>query len=274
MKLTSKLVALALALGFTSQAFAAAITPGINTGGSDLVLNAYDPVAGVSFSENLNILFQNFAPTSAAAATSQSWNLGSNAQWNSFLSLSAASDSSYLSDIQYNVVAWQSTNAGNTQIYTTVPTGTTAAALQALKNAQLYTAVKNVNSFPQSLLGSTQVSADQGSTVDVQSGPTDGAYFGVGFNAKWSGQLPVTSVGNLGQSTQFDEILASSSSGLSKVNVTQFATATGADTWNLSDGGLLTYTAPAAAVPEPESYALIGLGLFAAVLARRSKKSI
>ena len=257
-----KLAILSLALVGTAPAFAS-IAPA-SSGNGSLILSVYDPVAQVSYTANLNILFNNFLPGSVAATTDQSWNLSSDANWHTFLSLTSAADG-----LQYSVVAGSNISINNQQYFIT--SNSALATIKSETNSQLkgFSAVDNY-------IAAVNLSPNfaNGSLVEVSQSPADDAYLGNAFRSNWDGKFTGNDMANLGATLSFYELGLNGTANLSKVKVTQFGNNLGAASWDLSSGGLLTYEVPASTVAEPETCLLFGLGLGAAVLARRTRKSI
>ncbi|MCW5623136.1 MAG: PEP-CTERM sorting domain-containing protein [Burkholderiales bacterium] len=253
------IVAAAALAGFAGSA-GAAIDNG-STGNGSLFLNVYDSVAGVSFVKDLGISVADFAPTQGVPAY-LNFDLSGDQDWTTFVSLTTAGN------VAWNVVALGDTrpvSPGSTahQIYYS----TTPDAVETIDNTR-NSQLKQffiTNSYVQAV--NPLLDAENGSAVHVAEGSADFSYFGFGFQDNWGGKATFSSVGALDAELAFYKLsLGGTGANLTNIVVTPYE-----QTWLLSSDGTLTYGV--AAVPEPETWALLGLGLAGIGFAVRRRKT-
>jgi len=254
-----------LALG-VSPAFAT-ITGIKAASAGELFLSVYDPVAKVSYTKDLGDQFSNFASFLSVATTagySTAWDFTSDANWQTYLSKASLANSSWL------VMGWQSTQysvkvSGNTNMLVTIKNGdeeklgvqgqglvTTSFFGFQGQVANFYSAVNLTGTHPTQANGSSFNTVLDGAALVGEGLP---AILTPTFNT--NSQIQDANV--IGATANLTMQTNSSSAATAMTKVTMLgsftlnASPTGADT--------LVYTAPAAAVPEPSSYALLLAGL-------------
>lgn len=271
MKLTTKLLAGALALAAAGVASAQAVTPSPNAAtGSDLLFIAFDLNAKTSFVMDLGVTLSAFS-SSTTAANGNVWSvLGANSQFASYESASlSAAGATYgygnnaLAGTTWAVVAGQTGSIKNLDI--TAQNGATVGNSIATKLSPI---VGNIGYMVSSsglnngIITPTQLQAGYfSSTWD---------YTNAGF-AIGQGDLNYSILNNVGQSANFITYNYTGGTGLTPRTPTTFGGVATPSTFNF-DGSNLTYSvAQVAAVPEPSSYAMLlaGLLLVGTMVARR-----
>lgn len=261
----------AVALVAAGQSFAAidlastnaASTP-VTTGGSEVIFYAWDSSVGASFTFDTGIKFEDFRIGSAAANTSQSFSFGS-------LSLASGAYSEYtaaiggdFSNTTWGVVALRAGSPLNVLGAATL--ATTVRDDQDLVAAGLVSgSVKsiNANGFNATLLTANQNghAAGDSLTGDFAVDGNDG-YIGTIIQDNMI-KLPIEATNFVGDTGYKFFLVEAASSNSAAPVVNEYA-----GTWSYN-GNTLNYAV--AAVPEPETYAMLlaGLGLIGAVARRR-----
>lgn len=284
MKLKSALLATTASLAL--PAFAA-IAPA-TTGDGELFLAVYDSTAKVSYTLDLGITLSAFRAAADGAASlagpgeyGKTW-LVDDANFTSFMAQSS------MANTRWAVMAADSSGAptapGNQRLLTTVAAGTSETTMKQTINQKLtdglgaaqmgnfFNAVNVTGTH-----GAVGVALDysvNGSSVNAEA-DTGRSYFGEsgGTSATLNNNLRFSAGNMLGASSDFYYVTQSSSSPGSPIALDRFDNKWGAASFALAQdaGGqyALTY---AVAVPEPETYALMLLGLAAVgAIARRRK---
>lgn len=240
------------------------IIPGSRNG--TVFFNAYDPVAAVSYIRGLDQTYNSFAPTQGAPA-SLSYNLATDPDWNAFLARVTPGN------ILYNVVSLGDSGNGRNNFLSTV-------RLNPSLDATTLTSQELANATSQAVVGTTpatdnfglggfsgvvgyvnlsnaSVDATFNSTYRVRDGATDVQYFGFGFQDNWAGSAYFSSTALAGTALAFAKLAPGSTPdvGSQPVGVTAYE-----GYWKLGTDGVLTYTG-VTPVPEPGTWALMGLGL-------------
>ena len=272
-------VAAALAAG-AAQASINTFDSADGAGGS-LVLDLWNQTAQQSATFDLGLDTIGFTPAAfSTAGTQVSWNLNTgtlnstgsfdvssllagvsgdwSAAWNTFApSLAGAS---------FAVVAGDhSGSTAPTQYYLST-SSSTLAAVKTTSNTNILGFFTNVNPslVAANNLGNNPSVANGADVTDSSSAAYQGAAKALADN--WHNQAPFTATGNIGSDLAFYSLQGVGSLPLTKVAVNQFG---GVFDLN-ADSGVLTYTV-AAAVPEPETYAMLlaGLGMLGMIARRR-----
>lgn len=169
-----------------------------------------------------------------------------------------------LSNVFWNVAAGDS--AGDKRVLTTAADG----VLPSISNFN-FTAVTTAIDFfagQSNALGTHGTTTDGSNTATAADGPALASSLSWGNN--FAGSAGWNNAGAVGQSLDFFLLDQNGTNNQNNVLVTQFAFSRDM-TWTLRDNGMLVYTA--APIPEPATYALMGLGLLTvAGIARRSAK--
>lgn len=241
MKFQLKSIAAAAALALFAGHAAAAIQPINNASGSELVFYVFDEVTKTSYVQDLGVAFNSFLPGTAASTSPFSATLG-NTAWNSYVS-SVGGDTS---NSYWGVAAViRPTVAGGSYgLISTVRDGETAVGQN--RGA----AATGISTFFGNMVTSANAFTG-GTTADNVS------YFS---NATTSENWASAMRHNFGGKTFLTDNLIGTSAAFTYVDITT-ATAGITDysgTWSF-DGSNLTYAV--AAVPEPETYAMMLAGL-------------
>lgn len=254
----------ALVLAMASSAFAT-IQTGL-TGNGSLVAVAYDATDKATFVFDTGLRTNDIT---ANPTGNLSFNFGSSANWQSFLSLAGANDIQWTVFSNNNVAS-----TSNYKILTTAAAGTTNTTGGNSVNSYFPSAAGGPNPWltainsvvdPATNTAFTTVAVN-GTAYDFGSQVDSGA-FGTSFN----GNVKFETTASLGTAQSFYQLTRNGTANLTKINVTGLGVnannPAGADQtgqWLLAASGALTYTAtPVATVPEPESLALSLTGIAA-----------
>lgn len=261
----------AVALAAAGQAFAAidlantnVIGTPVTTGGTEVFFYAWDATVGASFTFDTGFKFEDFRIGSAAANTSQSFSFAS-------LSLASSAYNSYTSAIggdfsntTWGVVALRAGSAGGAPGSVTL--ATTVRDNQSLVDAGLTSgAVKLINGagFNSTLLAANAAGHAAGTSLTGDFA-VDGsnAYVGTIIQDNMI-KLPIEATNFVGSNEYKFFLAEATTSNGPAPTVSEYA-----GTWSFN-GNSLNYAV--AAVPEPETYAMLlaGLGLIGAVARRR-----
>jgi len=255
-----------LALG-VSPAFAAitGMTPGKP---GEMFLTVYDPVAKVSYTKDLGDKYSNFASFLSVATTagySTAWDFTGDANWQSYLAKASLANSSWL------VMGWESTTfgtqvPGHTNMLVTVKNGDESklgVQGQSLVTASFFNFKGQVANF----YNAVNVTGTHGTLANGSSYNTvlDGAalagedYTGAVQTPTFNRNAQIQDVNAIGATAN---LTLQTNNSTAATDPTKF-TMLGSFTLNASTTGAdtLVYSAPAAAVPEPSSYALLLAGL-------------
>jgi hypothetical protein len=266
----------AIALVAAGQSFAAV---DLASGNSSVLLTVFDVTSKTSATFDLGVQFGDFVGSSALsglyhttdpglgayATTGHSWDLSTGAYssvWSSFMSQTAAGDV-----LQYSL---QAGSIGNKGILTTAfsdPTGKD-------KNQGINGAVLGNNGttgyFGSVVKHLNDSTISNGSATLEPFASTNPANFGQGGGDRWFGKLATSSLIDLGSTTNLYYGSATSNSALGTAFWTGLNNGVGLSTFSVSSTGVATY-AVAAAVPEPQTYAMLlaGFALMGLIARRR-----
>ena len=280
LKLTALAGAVALALG-AGQASASIILA--DTGNSEMVLSVWDTARNTGYTLDLGFRQNTLAVGGVGSQTGIISNSGSllmsfapDALLTSFLADSASNGS--LGSVRWNVVGGDGAGSGaNTlRLLTTAQSSVAEATIELLSSAQMTNMLTAFNGYAAQVnsgtTGTHQTQAN-GSNIEVVGDGlgNDFAYAGgAGWGTAFGGNGNFTNAAGLGQGLNFWS-LSNGSNGFAKVVATQFFGASAPALWTLANDGTLTF----AAVPEAETWALLGLGLIGVgALARRRGRAL
>lgn len=281
LKLTTLAGAVALALGAGQASASITLT---DTGNSEVVFSVWDTARNVGYTRDLGIL-QNTLTTAGTATQSGvientgnvSMQYSADALLLQFLADSTANGS--LGSVLWNVAGGDSTglSAGNRRIITTALGTVTESQIELLATAQMSNMLGNLNTYISNVnsgtTGTHQAQANGSNIETVGDGlGNDLAYAGGPLWSTAFGNLAnFVNAAGLGQGLNFWS-LSNGATGIAKVAATQFFGQGGAlAQWTLANDGTLTF----AAVPEAETWALLGLGLIGVgALARRRGRAL
>ncbi|MFZ5493662.1 MAG: PEP-CTERM sorting domain-containing protein [Pseudomonadota bacterium] len=281
MKLKLTALAGAAALALTSGYASALVIP-MSSGNSEMWFSVWDPVNLTSYTRDLGF-FQNTLTTASVAGQTGviqntnglSMQFGPDALLTQFLADSAAN----LDKLRWNVAGGDGTGlaAGNRRIIVTAQENVTKTQIQNLASQQMSNMISAadtyVNAVNSNTLGTHQTQ-DNGSHIEVMGDGlgNDNSYAGGGlWGPAFGGNGNFQNAGFLGDSLNF-WWLSNGSSAIAKITATQFLGLGGnVATWTLANDGTLTF----AAVPEAETWALLGLGLLGVgALTRRRGRAL
>lgn len=281
MKLKLTALAGAAALALTSGSASALVIP-MSSGNSEMWFSVWDPVRQASYTRDLGVLQNTLttAGTSTQTGVIQNTNglsmqFGPDALLTQFLADSAAN----LDQLRWNVAGGDGTgsSANTRRVITTAAESVTQTQIQRLATQQMNNMIAAANNYVNAVnsntLGTHQTQ-DNGSHIEVvgdglsndlsyAGGPFWGAAFGTNAN--------FINAGFLGDSLNFWQ-MSNGPNALSFVTATQFLGLGGnVATWTFANDGTLTF----AAVPEAETWALLGLGLLGVgALTRRRGRAL
>lgn len=278
LKLTALAGAVALALG-AGQA-SASIIPA-DTGDSEMVLSVWDAARNTSYTLDLGFFQSTLTPAGVSSQSGTISNSGSlvmsfapDALLTQFLADSSANGS--LGSVLWNVVGGDGTGLtlNTRKILVTAQSTVTEATIEALNNVQMGNMLTAFNNYvAQVNTVGTHPTATNGSNIEVvgDSQDNDFAYAGSGaWSTAFGGNGNFNNAAGLDQGLNFWS-LSNGSTSSSKISATQFFGAPGPALWTLASDGTLTF----AAVPEAETWALLGLGLLGAgAVARRRSRAL
>jgi hypothetical protein len=279
----TKLTVLAGAAALALMAGSASATIDLtDTGDSEVVFSIWDPIANAGYTRDLGFNQSTLTTAGTASQSGVISNTGSLSMQfaaddllTQFLTTYAADASSLL----WNVAGGDSTGitAGSKRTITTAQTSVTKATIQLLQGTQMFNMLGNENNyFSQVNSGTTGTQQTQanGSNIEVTGDGlgndmayAGGPYWGTGFG----NTANFSNAAGLGQSLNFWS-LANGATASAKITATQFLGAGGnLAQWTLANDGTLTF----AAVPEADTWALLGLGLIGVgALARRRGRDL
>jgi hypothetical protein len=270
-----KLIAAAALVALGTHA-TAAIAP-FTSGNGEIFLAVQDDINKVSFTFDTGITMDAFFGIGNVGGTALSFAVGANPFWTTFVQ--GLTGGASLSTIRWIVIAGDSTGntaAGAQRLLTTVfnETGTTAAEqearIESTTNGQFslgtgstqagtfFSAINTTGSH--GVPGTAPDPLVNGASVNADPDPGN-AYFGSvgGLSATLNGNAQFNSGNALGTASNFYYVTRTGSATGGFVQAASFGTEAGLGEWNFN-GQVLTYTAP---IPEPETYAMMALGLMA-----------
>lgn len=276
LKLTALAGAVALALG-AGQA-SASIIPS-DTGNSEMVLSVWDSVRQTSYTLDLGFRQSTLTPTGVSTqsgiisnSTPQLMSFAPDTLLTQFLADSAANNS--LGSVLWNVVGGDGTGTtlNTRKLLVTAQSSVTEAQIETLIGTQMNNMLGNFNGYVSQVnTVGTHGTETNGHNIEVVGDGlgNDFAYAGL-FGNDFGGNGNFNNAGGLDQGLNF-WWLSNGSIASSKISATPFSGASAPAIWTLASNGTLTF----AAVPEAETWALLGLGLLGAgVVARRRSRAL
>ena len=274
-----QLKALVAALALVAAVPASAAIDQAVTGNGSFVLSVWDSVANISASFDLGKTYSEFSTAANAsfansgvntAGTAFSWDLTSGdyaSAWASFASVANEANASWA------ITAGDNLGSGSgSRGYITTYTGATFAALNT---NGLVAGVGKFDVYVDNLgtnesLVQNHTTALNGANTAVTSKLSYSPEFYFGGRNFGTGPM---SVGTVGSSLGLVQTLTGAS-GVNQVTNTIYSNANGISTFTLTSNGQLAYAAAVAAVPEPETYAMLlaGLGFMGFVARRKQAK--
>ena len=261
-----KLIALTLALAAAGQAHAAG-TVDFTSGDGNLFLSVWDPVAQTSYSRDLGVDLNSFAPNATIGATptfnSQYETAGYTQNFAADATLQQYLSTANKTNLVWNIGAGDNQGSGKNG-YRFLSTSSMGASTVAGEYNSQVKNFSNSNNVANAI-ATTLASAGTSSLTATGADPfyAGNSYYSNNWDSQATGWL---STAALGGNSNFVFLTPSGTSGLAKAVVHQFGytNAQGqfeAATWTLGTNGTLAYSLPAAPVPEPETWAMLGVGL-------------
>ena len=262
-----KFIALALAAAAAGQAHAAG-TVDFTSGDGNLVLSVWDPAAQTSYSRDLGVDLNSFAPNAvvntAPTFNSQYETAGYTQSFTADGLLQQYLSTANQANLVWNIGAGDITSTGlnGYRFLSTSSMGASTVAGETNTQVKSFGVSNSVANAIATNLASAGTSSLTATAADGFMYAGDSSY-GNNWDSQAKGWVNTAA---LGGSSNFVFLTPSSISGLSKADVHQFGytNAQGqfeAATWILASNGTLTYGVPAAPVPEPETWAMLGVGL-------------
>jgi len=279
-KLTALAGAVALALG-AGQA-SASIIPA-DTGDSEMVLSVWDAARNTSYTLDLGFFQSTLTPAGVSLQSGTISNSGAlvmsfaaDALLTQFLADSSANGS--LGSVLWNVVGGDATGLSldNRKILSTAQSSVTEAQIELTSSNVMGNMLSTFNTYVSQVNSGTvgtHGTQANGSNIEVDGDGlgNDFAYAGGGgWGTAFGGNGNFNNAGGLDQGLNF-WWLSNGSSAFAKISATQFLGNAAPAIWTLASNGTLTF----AAVPEAETWALLGLGLLGAgAVARRRSRAL
>lgn len=279
-KLTALAGAVALALG-AGQASASIVPADTLTGNSEMVLSVWDTVRQTSYTLDLGFFQSTLTPVGVSSqsgvisnSTPLLMSFAPDAMLTQFLADSSASGS--LGSVLWNVVGGDGTGLqlNNRKILVTAQSAVAEGTIELLQGAQMYNMLTAFNGYVSQVnTVGTHPTETNGHNIEVFGDGLDNDFAyagGAGWNTSFGGNGNFVNAGRLDQGLNFWS-LSNGSSSSARISATQFFGASAPAIWTLASNGTLTF----AAVPEAETWALLGLGLLGAgAVARRRSRAL
>ncbi|NWG87723.1 MAG: PEP-CTERM sorting domain-containing protein [Hydrogenophilaceae bacterium] len=267
-----KLKMIVAALAFAAAGSANADLSNSLSGNGSLFLGVIDLTGQVSATFDLGINMDSFQPGFTSYTT---WNLNAanyGTAWNQFVTAAGAN----LANAKYLIGAMDSVGSavGNDRYLSTSTANMAVASNQPANTSLLQWQGVDLFINASNTVGTHPTEADGAHFAVLADGNSYLANTNGGFaNGKWkTSHSPFVAWGNVNTALDFYAFATSSTSGLAKASIVSYNDFA-QDFYLNSTTGTLTYgTAPVAAVPEADTYALLlaGLGLVG-FMARRRK---